>query len=87
MVDCERRLTESTRNDMISYAVCRGECLYQAETWKHPRYNLTDACPSSITQCGHICIHLPYTVSKTLIPAVQAKPGYGQLPQFLQRSV
>ena len=31
------RLTEATRNDMVSYAVCYGEFQYQAESWKYPR--------------------------------------------------
>ena len=30
-------LTEATRNDMISYAVCYGEFMYQAGSWKYPR--------------------------------------------------
>jgi hypothetical protein len=35
--EIEERLTNATRHDMISYAVCYGEFLYQAGTWKYPR--------------------------------------------------
>lgn len=35
--DIEERLNEATRNDMVSYAVCYGEFLYQAGSWKYPR--------------------------------------------------
>lgn len=35
--DIEERLTEAARNDMVSYAVCYGEFLYQAGSWKYPR--------------------------------------------------
>ena len=35
--DIDQSLTEATRNDMVSYAVCYGEFLYQAGTWKYPR--------------------------------------------------
>ena len=35
--DIDQSLTEATRNDMVSYAVCYGEFMYQAGTWKYPR--------------------------------------------------
>ena len=35
--DIDECLTETTRNDMVSYAVSYGEFLYQAGSWKHPR--------------------------------------------------
>ena len=35
--DIDQSLTEATRNDMVSYAVCYGEFLYQAGSWKYPR--------------------------------------------------
>lgn len=35
--DIDAQLTEITRNDMVSYAVCYGEFLYQAKSWDYPR--------------------------------------------------
>ena len=35
--DIDECLTETVRNDMISYAVCYGEFMYQAGSWKYPR--------------------------------------------------
>lgn len=35
--DIDECLTEATQNDMVSYAVCYGEFMYQAGTWKYPR--------------------------------------------------
>ena len=35
--DIDDRLIEATRRDMVSYAVCYGEFLYQAGSWKYPR--------------------------------------------------
>ena len=34
--EIEERLTDTTRHDMISYAVCYGGFLYKAGTWKYP---------------------------------------------------
>lgn len=35
--DIDNRLTEATKKDIISYAVCYGEFMYQAGSWKYPR--------------------------------------------------
>ncbi len=35
--DIDECLTKTVRNDMISYAVCYGEFMYQAGSWKYPR--------------------------------------------------
>lgn len=35
--DIEERLNEATRKDLVSYAVCYGEFMYQAGFWKYPR--------------------------------------------------
>lgn len=35
--DMDERLNEVTREDLVSYAVCYGEFLYQAGSWKYPR--------------------------------------------------
>ena len=35
--DIDEELTEQTRDDMVSYAVCYGEFLYQANSWEYPR--------------------------------------------------
>ena len=35
--DIEDRLNETTRKDLVSYAVCYGEFMYQAGSWKYPR--------------------------------------------------
>ncbi len=36
--DVEEQLHEATKKDMVSYAVCYGEFLYQAGSWKYPRH-------------------------------------------------
>ncbi len=35
--DIEERLNEATKKDLVSYAVCYGEFMYQAGSWKYPR--------------------------------------------------
>lgn len=35
--DVEEQVNEATKKDMVSYAVCYGEFLYQAGSWKYPR--------------------------------------------------
>ena len=35
--DIDECLTKATQNDMVSYAVCYGEFMYQAGSWKYPR--------------------------------------------------
>jgi len=35
--DIDNRLTEATKKDIISYAVCYGKFMYQAGSWKYPR--------------------------------------------------
>ncbi len=35
--DIDECLTEATKDDMVSYAVCYGEFMYQAGSWKYPR--------------------------------------------------
>lgn len=35
--DIEEQLTEQTKKDMVSYAVCYGEFMYQAGSWDYPR--------------------------------------------------
>ena len=35
--EIDERLTEATKDDLVSYAVCYGEFMYQAKSWKYPR--------------------------------------------------
>lgn len=35
--EIDDRLTEATKDDLVSYAVCYGEFMYQAKLWKYPR--------------------------------------------------
>lgn len=35
--EIDERLTEAIKDDLVSYAVCYGEFMYQAKSWKYPR--------------------------------------------------
>lgn len=35
--EIDERLAEVTKDDLVSYAVCYGEFMYQANSWKYPR--------------------------------------------------
>lgn len=83
--EIDERLTDVTRHDMVSYAVCYGEFLYQAGTGKYPR-RVVCKVEKPIDQLIHMYTFIVTNMDSALEEPVRFYCKRGGMENFIKES-